>query len=315
LNIQLLGQTAALGTAFCWAITSTSFEAAGKRIGSFQVNLIRLFIAFTIFTIYATVVHGRPLPIGAGTHIWIWLTLSGLVGFVLGDLFLFQAFVDVGARTAMLIYSSVPPMTAILGWIILGERLTYGQIAGMVLTVVGIAIVVTVRKEIRGPDLAIPPVSQPDHKALRLAAYHRVRGMWFAVLGAFGQALGLVLSRYGAPTYDPFGATQIRALAGMLGFAVLFTVTRRWHRIGVAMRDRKAMTFVTSGAFFGPFLGVSLGLFAAQRAGTGIAATLIATVPVILIPVAIFKDHERVGLQEVIGVVTAVAGVAILFLV
>lgn len=215
----------------------------------------------------------------------------------------------------MLIYSSVPPMTAILGWIILGERLTPGQIAGMVLTVVGIAIVVTVRKKIRGPDLATPPVSQPDHEALRLAAVHRVRGMWFAVLGAFGQALGLVLSRYGAPTYDPFAATQIRALAGMLGFAVLFTITRRWHRIGVAVRDRKAMTFVTSGAFFGPFLGVSLGLFAAQRAGTGIAATLIATVPVILIPVAIFKNHERVGFQEVIGVVTAVAGVAILFLV
>ena len=281
------------------AISSTSFEAAGKRIGSFQVNLIRLFIAFTIFTLYSAVVHGRLLPISAGTYIWIWLSLSGLVGFVLGDLFLFQAFVNVGARTAMSIYSSAPPMTAILGWIILDERLTPGQVAGMVLTVIGISVVVTAGKKVRGPELATP---------------HRIRGMWFAALGAFGQALGLVLGRYGAPTYDPFAATQIRVLAGMVGFAALFTVSRRWRRIRVAIRDRRAMAFVTRGAFFGPFLGVSLGLLAAQRAGAGIAATLIATVPVILIPVAIFRYHEHVALPEVIGIVTAVTGVALLFL-
>jgi drug/metabolite transporter (DMT)-like permease len=310
----MLGQIAALGTAMCWTVTSVSFEAAGKRVGSFQVNLIRLVIAFGIFTVYATAVHGKPLPIDAGAHIWIWLSLSGLVGFVLGDLFLFQAFVDVGARTAMLIYSSVPPITAIIGWLILGETLTISQIFGMVVTVLGIMIVVTVRKKIPAPELATPAIGRPDHAADRRRRHHRVRGTWFAFLGALGQAFGLVLSRYGAPTYDPFAATQIRALAGVVGFALLFFFTRRWHRIGVALRDRRALFLMTRGAFFGPFLGVSLGLYAAQRAGTGIAATLIATVPVILIPVAVFKNHEHVTVREVFGAVVAVAGVAILFL-
>ncbi|MFW5796326.1 MAG: EamA family transporter, partial [Alkalispirochaeta sp.] len=88
MNIQVLGQVAALGTAFCWAITSVSFEAAGKRVGSLQVNLIRLVIAFAIFTAYALIVHQRLLPFHAGRHVWVWLSLSGLVGFVFGDLFL-----------------------------------------------------------------------------------------------------------------------------------------------------------------------------------------------------------------------------------
>lgn len=312
MNIQLLGQFAALGTAFCWAITSTSFEAAGKRVGSIQVNLIRLVIAFALFTVYATIVRGAPLPLDAGRHVWIWLSLSGFVGFVIGDLFLFQAFVDVGARMAMLVYSSVPPITAILGRFILDERLTGMQIVGMLVTVIGIVTVVTVRKKVAGPELATPRVAQPSKVPIN--GPHHIRGVAFALIGAFGQALGLVLSRHGAPTYDPFGATQIRSLSGMLGFIALFFITHRWRRIGIAVRDRPAMKYIFRGAFFGPFLGVSLGLFAAQRAGTGIAATLIATVPVILIPVSIFKYHEKIGAQEIVGVVVAVTGVALLFL-
>tara|TARA_B100000614_G_scaffold240152_1_gene240275 strand:- start:74 stop:964 length:891 start_codon:yes stop_codon:yes gene_type:complete len=295
--MQMLGQVAALGTAFCWTVTSLSFEAAGKRVGSMQVNLIRLVFAFLMFTVYGAVVHGRALPLDAGPHVWTWLLLSGLVGFVIGDLFLFQAFVDVGARTAMLVYSSVPPMTALLGWIVLGERLTAVQLLAMALTVAGIMTVTTARVP---EDAIVRP--------------HRFRGIWFAVVGALGQAGGLVLSRYGAPTYDAFGATQIRTLAGIAGFVVLFAVTRRWRRVVDALRDRRAQVHIARGAFFGPFLGVSLGLIAAQRAGTGIAATIIATVPVLLIPVSIVLFHERVTLREVAGAILAVGGVALLFL-
>jgi drug/metabolite transporter (DMT)-like permease len=303
---HIFGQLAALGTAFCWAITSTYFEAAGRRVGSLQVNLTRMVVAFAIFAMYSVINTGGLLPLNADRHIWIWLSLSGLVGFVFGDLFLFQAFVDLGARRAMLVYSSVPPMTAILGWLILGEVLTATQIAGMVITVLGIVTVVAARPASPSPRPVAVPMSTPQG--------HYRRGVWFAMLGSLGQAMGLVLSRYGAPTFDAFAATQIRILSGLIGFAVLFTVLRRWHRISVTFRDRTAMNMIARGAFFGPFLGVSLGLFAAQRAGTGIAATLIATVPVILMVTAITVHRERVGVQEGVGILMAVAGVALLFL-
>jgi drug/metabolite transporter (DMT)-like permease len=143
---------------------------------------------------------------------------------------------------------------------------------------------------------------------------HRARGTWFAVVGALGQAAGLVLSRYGAPSYDPFGATQIRTIAGVVGFAVLFAATGRWRRIGTSLRDRRAVRHIVRGSFFGPFLGVSLGLLAAQRAGTGVASTIIATVPVLLIPVSIVVFHEKVTFREALGAIVAVMGVALLFL-
>jgi len=88
--VSYFGEFAALLTAVFWTVTSMSFESAGKRVGSLAVNLIRLWIALIIYAIYLQVTRGMFLPFDAGAERWIWLGLSGLVGFVIGDLLLFR---------------------------------------------------------------------------------------------------------------------------------------------------------------------------------------------------------------------------------
>ena len=303
-----IGELAALATALCWTVTALSFEAAGRRIGSLTVNIIRLVMASLLFALYGAVARGLPLPVDAGPAVWGWLALSGLVGFVIGDLLLFQAFIDIGARVSMLIYSSVPPLTATLGYFVLGERLTSRGVLGMALTVAGIAIVVLRPAVPVGPAGRAAPVARPDGR-------RRARGVLLAFGGALGQAGGLILGRVGAGvTFDAFAATQIRALAGVLGFALVFTFAGRWRTVAPALRNRGAMGRVALGATFGPFLGVSLGLFAAQNTSAGIAATIMALVPVLIIVPSVLVFRERVTLREVIGAVVAVAGVGLLFL-
>lgn len=291
-----VGETAALVTALFWTITALSFEAAGNKVGSLAVNLWRLVIAFLLFCAYSLIFRGSLLPVDAPEGVWFWLSISGLVGFVIGDLFLFEAFVLIGARIAMLIYSLVPPLTAVISYFVLGELLSGVQWGGMALTVTGISLVVLQRNA---------PVQR--------AAKHPLLGVGAALLGALGQAVGLVLGRYGAPTYDAFQATQIRSIAGIVGFALFFTLVRRWRPVMEALHHRVAMRQISVGAFFGPFLGVSLGLYAAQNTETGVAATIIALVPVLMIPAAIFVLRERVTLREAAGALLAVAGVALLF--
>jgi len=124
----------------------------------------------------------------------------------------------------------------------------------------------------------------------------------------------LVLGRLGAgTTLNPFAATQIRVFAGIVGFSLVFTVTRKWRNVATAVRDRGAMARVSTGALFGPFLGVSLGLFAAQNTSTGIASTIMALVRVLIIipPVLLFR--EKVTFREVLGAIVAVTGVGLLF--
>src|SRR5690554_3632655 len=118
-----IGELAALATAFCWTFTSMAFESAGKKVGSLSVNLIRLVMALVLLSLYTLVTQGALLPLQAGAHAWFWLSLSGLIGFVIGDLLLFQAFLLIGARFSLLLMSFSPPLPALLGWLILGEKL------------------------------------------------------------------------------------------------------------------------------------------------------------------------------------------------
>ncbi|MEZ5071993.1 MAG: DMT family transporter [Bacteroidales bacterium] len=299
---QHLGEFAALGTALCWTVTSMAFEAAGKRVGALSLNLIRLLLGLAFLTLFNLVVRGEFLP-HANSYQWFWLVLSGLVGFVLGDLFLFQAFIQIGARISMLVMSLVPPITALIAWITLGEMLNAREFLGMGLTVAGIALVLWARAD-RGED----------GKKIRWKAGPVFAGVLLALGGAAGQATGLVFSKKGMQGMNAFSATQIRIIAGVLGFLVVISAFRRWGRVRTGLADRKAMKSMTLGAFAGPFLGVSLSLLAVQYTDTGVAATLMALTPVLIIPPAIWIGKERIRWPEILGAVVSMGGVVLFFL-
>ncbi|NCQ34173.1 DMT family transporter, partial [bacterium] len=103
-----LGEIAALLTAACFAGSAIAFSAAGARVGSLPVNIIRLVMGLMMLAVLTTVTRGRPLPLDASPHAWAWLSLSGVVGFALGDLCLFRALVEIGPRVAALLMSLAP---------------------------------------------------------------------------------------------------------------------------------------------------------------------------------------------------------------
>lgn len=296
--VNRLGELFALSAAGCWTVTALSFESAGKRVGSRAVNLIRLLLGLAVMVLFNWARRGQPLPLDATGHQWLWLSLSGLIGFSFGDLLLFEAFVLLGARTSMLLMAAVPPMTAVLGWAVLGEAMTVYSLLGMVVTILGIALVILERPAEGAPLKAAKPVA----------------GLLCACGGAVGQSLGLVLSKYGMGSYDAFSATQIRQIAGIGGFLVLFLFLRIWPQVFQAFKDRKAMAGISTGAFFGPFLGVSFSLLAIQHAVTGVASTIMALTPVLIIVPAVVVFKEKVTAKEVLGAFVAVSGTAILFL-
>ena len=117
------GEFAALLTAIFWTITALAFETASKRIGSLAVNILRLVTGFLFLSIFTLIRRKMLLPLDASGENWLWLTLSGLVGFVFGDLFLFKSYMIIGSRFSMLIMTLVPPVTAFFSRIILNERL------------------------------------------------------------------------------------------------------------------------------------------------------------------------------------------------
>jgi drug/metabolite transporter (DMT)-like permease len=296
--IPHIGEFAALFTAVCWMMSSIQFEIASKQVGSVVVNLLRLCLAFVFLSFYSFIVRRMPLPLDATPHAWLWLSLSGLAGFVLGDALLFRAYIVVGARVSMVIMATSPLITALIGWLVMGETLTPLALLGMCLTVGGIALVVLERN--------------PEENQVKLS--HSPRGLLFALGGATGQAIGLVLSKYGMGAYDPVAATQVRQITGIGAMLLIALALKNLGRVKPALTQRRALQPLLIGSLIGPTLGVSLSLFAVQHTSAAIASTLMATTPILIIPPAIIFLKEKVNLKEGLGALAAVAGVVLLFM-
>lgn len=298
------GEIAGLLTAVFWTVTSMAFESAGKKVGSLSVNLIRLVLAFFFIGFYSWIARGFFFPADATLYNWQWLALSGLVGFVIGDLMLFQALVVVGARISMLIMSLAPPFAALVSWLVLDEVLTFKNWLGMAITMTGIVIVILKREktELNGSVVR------------KLKSGYSLPGIFLALGGAVGQATGLVISKKGMGSYDAFSSAQIRVLTGIAGFTVILFFLKRWPRVRAALKNPPALRRITLGAFFGPFLGVSFSLLAVQNTEAGIAATLMAVTPVLIIAPSVILFKEKVNWKEIIGAIITVSGVAMFFL-
>ncbi len=299
---EYAGELAALGTAFCWGFTSIFFSMSGRLVGSPIVNRTRLLLAVVMVSLFHWISLGKPLPYDAEAYRWGWLALSGLIGFVIGDAFLFQAFVMIGPRLSMLIMALAPVFSVILGWFLLGEKLSAQELAGIALAVGGVAWVITDR----------PAANGFHHDEKRPYFY----GVLFGIGGALGQAGGLIASKKGLDGDFP-------ALSGNLIRLIVSTIAIWGFTIAIGQAKNnfvrlrqtpQAIRWITLGAIAGPFIGVWLSLYAVQRAPVGIASTLMALTPVILLPVSYFLFKEQVGLRAIVGTILAVAGTAIIFL-
>jgi drug/metabolite transporter (DMT)-like permease len=302
------GELAALATALLWSFTAVFFAEAGKLIGSFSVNKIRLVFAVLIYAIVLTIKTGHPWPSGLNFEQIIWLAGSGIIGLVFGDGCGFKALVMIGPRLMTIIAASAPIMATVIAWFFLGERLHALDMIGIAVTIGGITWVVSER---RFGDLNRLHQDHPDAGTL-------TRGVLLALGAALGQAAGLVLSKQGmlhaGGNVAPLEASFTRIIAATI---VIWSFSALRGSIGptlASIRNSKAMVYTLAGAFFGPFLGVWSSLVAVALIEAGVAATLNATTPVLILPVVILVYREKVSWRAVIGALVTVGGVALLFL-
>jgi len=301
-----LGEFAALLTTVFWTITALAFESASKKIGSMHVNLLRLGLAVVFLSVFSYFYRGLFLPSDASLHNWIWLAVSGLVGFVIGDYCLFKAFTIIGARVSMLLMTLAPVFAAFSAWFILGEMMGPLSILAMAITLVGIGLVIFTR--------TAQSIGVKTSGKSQFSMTYPIKGIALGVIAAAGQGLGLVLSKYGMRSYDSFAASHIRVITGFIGFALLFMFMGKFHELPTSFRNRKAMKWLIVGSFFGPFLGVSFSLMAVQNTHAGIAQTIMSLTPVLIIPPAVLFNKEKVTIREILGAVIAVLGVVLFFI-
>ena len=307
-----LGEIISLIVAVSWTVTALFADKASHRLGSMTANVLRLTLAILFLGGLLWITVGHPYPVYANREAWIWLALSALVGYVFGDWCLFNCYLSIGARFGQLFMTLAPPMAAIAGWAILGETLTWKSALAMAVTLSGIAISILSKGEGPRVKLTLP-----------------FKGVLLGLGAGAGQGVGLVLSKVGLQHYTeaipadapqamatmlPFASTMIRAIIGAAGFLALMALQKDLPRLKAGIHDKKGMGYALIMTLFGPVLGVSLSLMAVQYTNAGIASTLMALTPVlILIPYA-FIYKQRIKAREVLGVMVSMVGVALFFL-
>ena len=302
--MPFLGEAIAIGTILCWTLSIQFFAIASKEVGAIPVNIIRISVALLFFSLLLLFKEGALLPVDFPLRSWILLSLSGVIGFFIGDIFLFKALVELGPRITMLIQSLAAPTAAVFGWTFLHESYSLHQWVGMAITLAGVSAVVLERGKELSPAQKL--------KVTRVS----YKGVVFGVVAMLGQAGGLLLSKTGMQTesgyLDAFSATQIRALAAFFCFVIFFTVTKKWQDVKMALSNQKAVVFTAIGAAIGPFLGVSLSLMTLHYLATGVASTFFSLIPICIIPFSIYLYKEHVSLRAFVGAVIAVFGVYLL---
>ncbi|MCX7994917.1 MAG: DMT family transporter [candidate division WOR-3 bacterium] len=292
------GEIAALGTSFCWSFGSIFFTIASRLIGSSEVNRIRLVLGMLLLMFTHLSITGTLIPLNARFHHWFWLGMSGIVGFAIGDTLLFRGYVLIGPRLTMLLMSLAPVLGALLGWFVLGEFLSLKELIGIIVTIFGISVVLYSRNE------------QKSHKKIYST------GILCGLGASLCQALGYFLSKKGLAYYDlsALSGNVIRIMSGALAIWVIALSQGRVSSTISGLGNGKAVLAMIGGAIFGPFLGVWLSLVAIQHSYIGIASTLMALPPVILIPLSrwIFKEH--ITKYAVVGTIVAIIGVGLIFI-
>ena len=290
-----MGELFALGAATCWAGSSILFAMASRQMGAETVNRLRLVLALLLIFFIDWLRQGRPIPAMSTEAFW-WLFLSGFIGFALGDAMLFAAYVHIGASHAMLMMTLAPVFSAAIGWVFLQETLSLGQIAAILTTLVGIALVIvnSPKKEgRRGPSLL---------------------GLFMGTGAACGQAVGLLFSKKGMLLgVAPFEANGVRLLAGALSLLGWGIMRGRLKGDLLRMKGRSRFLLISFGTLLGPVIGVTFSLLAVKNTHMALAATLMGLTPVIMLPLMRYGFGERYRLVAVVGTVLAVLGAALLF--
>jgi len=292
-----LGELAGLLTATCWSFSSILFTFASRQIGSLMVNRWRLAFAVLLLLIFHTIIYGSPLPNVADNSVWFWLGLSGLVGLVIGDTFLFRSYVIIGPRSSMVLMAIAPVFSSLLAFVFLSEKLTLQQYLGVFITISGVAWAIAHHS----------PFVGPSNKG------KRIHGILYGLGAAFCQGVGLILARKGLETeISAFSANLIR-MSLAASFIWLYAIIGGKFRESVTLiKNRNVLRYLVPAAVIGPFLGVWFSLLAVKYAPIGIASTMMSSSPVLMIPLSKIILGEKIHFQSIVGTILALAGLSIL---
>jgi len=297
----MIGELSAIGAALTWSACALIFTAASHRIGSsFSMNHYKTTFGMLILAVIQLITRGTFLPQSISSINWLLLGLSGVIGYFLADASLYQSYMTIGPRLGILIFNFYPLMSTLLAWLFLKEALSIYALFGISVTISGIIWVVSEKNNTR----------REIHKK------HFTQGICFAICAGLFQAISFTIIKpvmTGVDQVDPLTTTLIRAGFGCAAYWIVSLFRGKVITVFKKSSDKKAMALIGVGALVGSSIGVVLAMIAVKMAPVGIASTLMALMPIMILPMVAIVYKEKISARAILGTIVACLGVAILF--
>jgi drug/metabolite transporter (DMT)-like permease len=296
---MLIHELAALLAALCWSVTGLIAVAPVRHLGAFTFTRYRMIVVLVMFAILITVT-------GRWASLQSWqiapVVMSGLFGILLGDCILFVTQYRLGPRRTSILFATNAPISVVLGWLILGERLTALAMMGFVLTFTGVMLAIAFNRS-KGQQHAWEEVRGPLWV-----------GVAFGLLAALMQSTGALFARpVMSAGADPFVVSFIRVAVSVAGLQALSLLPYQFFKPQNPLTVKTSMALAATG-IVGMGVGMTLVLFALSGGKVGIVSILSATSPALQLPLIWFVTKERPPATAWLGSVLAVIGSALIFL-
>jgi len=286
------GELFALGCALAWAVAVILFKKSGEHLQPFALNLVKNAIVLPLFAVTLLLVEGAAWPAIPAPHLLI-IALSGIFGIAAGDTLYFRALNSIGASRMAVAQALYSPFVILLSFVYLHERLGAWQFAGVGLVLAGIVLVTWSRERER-----------TDARALRI-------GVAWAVFSVFLMALGVVIAKPMLEQHSFLWVVTLRVVAGFAGMLLIALFGGEATRLWRAYRGVSHWPAIVAGGITGTYLSMMLWLAGYKYTQASIAAVLNELAAVFILPLAVIFLRERVRPRQVLGVMLALGGVAL----
>jgi drug/metabolite transporter (DMT)-like permease len=292
-----IGETAALTAAFLWSISSmlwrkVELSAGAMNLGKNAFGLLLMLIHIGVVSALTQRAAFVASPVSIGL-----LALSGLIGVAIGDTLYLRSLQILGPRISLMIATTSPVFSVVLGIVFLGEQLLFIVLVGIFLTVAGLVVVLTDQAAAKEAPNVFPG---------KLAM-----GIWCGIAGAVCQSVGGVLSRAGSQDCSGLEAAVYRVTIGMIVVMIYFIAKRNfWTTVSQIFQSR-AIKLLIPATVIGTWMGIWLCQVAYKHADVAIAQTLLSTCPLFAVPILWVYDRQRLSVRGLLGTVIAVGGVVL----
>lgn len=292
-----MGEWAAIICSVLWAVGSVYFARAGARLTPVAMNFVKCAAGALMMSVTLRLTEGVWFPAMDRVDA-LWLSASAVVGLALGDSLYFASLMRIGARRALLTGSVVPAFTAVAAWYLLSEPMSQLQVIGAAVTLAGVTWVLSARDASDGP-------LQPGDLAV---------GLLLGVGAAICQVSTNLITKDSGGAMSALAVGVVRLGVGAIALGLMLTLQRGWSALRAALSHADTRVEIAAGTMLGTYIGVWLMNVALLQTEAGVAATLLSTSPIWILPVSAYMQQQPISARSWVGAAVAVAGIAALCL-